>query len=98
MSTKSLGRRGLFGVLAGAPLAAAAAAQGVSPPDIVVNIANEANGLATVVHGASRRGGVLNLDVLVEPLEQKLASRLARGRGALGKIMQSTYGMQTVGR
>lgn len=82
------GRNGALGV---------EASGGGGDGGLVVNITNYTD---STVSARKSKGpnGKMNLDVLVEPLEQKLASRLSRGQGALGRTMQGTYGLQNVGR
>jgi tape measure domain-containing protein len=72
-------------------------ASGVGGGDMSVTINNyaDANVSARKTRGP---GGQMSLDILVEPIEQKIASRMARGQGPLGKTMQTTFGLQPVGR
>lgn len=81
------GRNGNLGV----------AASGAGGGDVYVTINNHTDSQVTA-RKSKGPGGQMNLDVLVEPIEQKIASRMARGQGSLGKTMQAQYGLQPVGR
>jgi hypothetical protein len=84
------GRNGRLGV-------DASGAGGGGGGDVYVSVNNYTD--ASVSTKKSRGpGGQMSLDILVEPLEQKLASRMARGQGSLGKTVQTTFGLQPAGR
>lgn len=64
---------------------------------VTVNVANYSN--ASVSAKPSKTaGGQTQIDIIVEAVEGKLAGRLSRGQGGLGRTMEGTYGLQRVGR
>lgn len=65
--------------------------------DVFVSINNYTDS-AVSTKKSKGPGGQVQVDVIVEAVEGRMAARLSRGQGALGRTMQGTYGLQPVGR
>lgn len=65
---------------------------------IVVNIHNYAEGSKATAKQSKGPGGEMQIDVIVEMVEGKMAGRMARGQGSLGRVIEGTYGVQRQGR
>jgi hypothetical protein len=64
----------------------------------VVNVYNYADGTKATTKESKGPGGQIQIDVIVESVEAKMAGRVARGQGALGRTIESKYGLQAQGR
>lgn len=65
---------------------------------VVVIVNNNADGTKATTRESKGPGGQTQIEVLVEAVEGRMAGRVARGQGALGKTFEATYGVQRQGR
>ena len=70
---------------------------GAGGGDVYVTINNHTDSQVTA-RKSQGPGGQMQVDVIVEAVEGRMASRLARGQGAVCKTIEGTYGLQRVGR
>ena len=73
-------------------------ASGAGGGGVVVNIHNYAKGTEATAKQSKGPGGEMQIDVIVEMVEGKMAGRMARGQGSLGRVIEGTYGVQRQGR
>lgn len=64
---------------------------------VTVNVYNTAQAKVSTRSSRSGPNGAPRLDILVEPLEAAIASRMDRGQGAIPKVLAGRYGVQPVG-
>lgn len=60
--------------------------------NVVVNV-HEAPGTQARVQQGTDAQGNMTLDIVVEQIEGKMASNLARGRSQIGTTMENVYGL-----
>ncbi|MCW5733489.1 MAG: tape measure protein [Enhydrobacter sp.] len=73
-------------------------ASGVGGGGTVVIVNNNADGTQARTKESRSPGGGMQIEVIVEAVESKIAGRMSRGQGALGKTIEGRYGVQPVGR
>jgi murein DD-endopeptidase MepM/ murein hydrolase activator NlpD len=69
---------------------------GMGGGDVYVSIANYTESKVST-RKSKGPGGQMQVDIIVEAVEAKMSGRVSRGQGALGKTMESTYGLQRRG-
>lgn len=87
-------RRGLFGL----PLALPGAVIGVAATTMTATVTNNSDVASFRFKSQRNERGDLHIDVIIDDVERRIAERMARGRGSLGKAMQGRFGVTPAGR